>query len=117
VVDDEADVAKVLTHHLTHHGFTTTVAGSMAAARDHLNAQSWELVIVDVILPGGDGRDLLPDLRSLDPAPVVIMTSVLTRYDLDLEPGDAYLFKPFRSADVEAVLAAAGVAPTGTSQP
>lgn len=100
VIDDEKDTATVLTHHLKRLGFETTVAGSGEVATRYLHDEAWDLVIVDVVLPDVDGRDLLPLIRGIESRPEVILTSVLSAGDLVDHHADALLSKPFRGNDV-----------------
>ncbi len=104
VIDDESDTATVLTYHLRRLGFVTTVAGSGELAERLLHDEAWDLVIVDVVLPDVDGRDLVPGIRALDSHPEVILTSVLSAGDLFDHAADALLSKPFRGTDVFAAV-------------
>lgn len=104
VVDDEDDTAAVLVYHLNRLGFATASVGSGEQAEAALKSGGWDLVVVDVLLPDSDGRDLLPLIRSLDEHPGVILTSVLDPIDLYDHTADALLSKPFRGVDVSAAV-------------
>ena len=99
VIDDDPTVTSVLKRGLAYEGFTVdtaaTGAGGLAIARDHKP----DLVILDVMLPGLDGYEVLRRLRSADDAvPVLMLTA---RDDVSdqvkgLEAGaDDYVVKPF----------------------
>ncbi len=109
LVDDEADVARILSFHLHRLGFAVTVAPTLDAARRLLEDRSWAVVVLDVLLPDGDGRDLLPALRALADPPKVIIASVLMPYDLAGHSADAYLAKPFRGVNVCRALETVGL--------
>jgi DNA-binding response OmpR family regulator len=104
VIDDETDTASVLAYHLQRLGFVTTVAESGELGERYLRDELWDLVIVDVVLPDIDGRDLVPSIRALDSHPEVILTSVLSAGDLVDHCADALLSKPFRGVDVTAAV-------------
>jgi DNA-binding response OmpR family regulator len=67
--------------------------------------------MVDVMLPDGDGRDLIKSIRDLARSTKVVLTSVLTRYELRDHDADSYLAKPFRGVDVTQAITSAGLAP------
>ena len=110
VIDDEADTGTILTFHLNRLGYETTVVGTAERGRRALNDAVWDLVIIDVILPDLDGRELLPSVRALESRPDVILTSVLSPEDLSDHRADALLPKPFRGVDVGVAVRAAKAA-------
>ncbi|MCC6740392.1 MAG: response regulator [Planctomycetia bacterium] len=73
VVDDSLTVRSDLDEALTGAGFDVTLAGTLAEARHRLATGKSDLVVLDVLLPDGDGVDLLRELRSLPGTPVPVM--------------------------------------------
>jgi DNA-binding response OmpR family regulator len=105
VVEDDASLARVLRDNLAYEGYEVTCVGdgnlALAAARDFAP----DLVILDVMLPGRDGFELVPLLRRDGETPVVMLTALGQKADklkgLDLGADD-YVTKPF---DLEELLA------------
>ena len=64
LIEDDADLARLLAAVLGEAGHTVTVAPTLASAQHHLGSGSWDLVLLDLLLPDGDGRQLLEQLRS-----------------------------------------------------
>ncbi|MBD3867989.1 MAG: sigma-54-dependent Fis family transcriptional regulator [Acidobacteria bacterium] len=76
IVDDEANVRKVLGTLLQQGGYQTTPAGDAAQALDLVRAQDPDLVLTDLQMPGMDGMELLSTLRADFPEiPVVMLTA------------------------------------------
>jgi two-component system NtrC family response regulator len=73
IVDDEETYALSLKRLLQRRGVTADVAGSFAAGLDRAQKGRYELVILDYMLPDGNGLDLIPPIRALRPAPTVLM--------------------------------------------
>src|SRR5262245_55833018 len=73
IVDDEETYALSLKRLLQRRGVTADVAGSFAAGLDRAQKGRYELVILDSMLPDGNGLDLIPPIRALRPAPTVLM--------------------------------------------
>src|SRR5690242_21527124 len=99
VVEDEAKLAANLKRGLGEAGFVVDVAPSAEAARASLPHNRYDLMLLDLRLPGQDGLDFLADLRAAGAAlPVLILTA---RDSTDERVrgldggGDDYLTKPF----------------------
>src|SRR5581483_4538193 len=73
IVDDEETYALSLKRLLTRRGVTADVAGSFREGLERAQQGRYELVILDYMLPDGNGRDLIPPIRALPPAPTVLM--------------------------------------------
>jgi DNA-binding response OmpR family regulator len=67
VVDDEPPVAKVLADLLSALGSAVTVANSARQAREHLDRERYDLVTLDLVMPGESGADFFRALRARDP--------------------------------------------------
>jgi len=99
VVEDERNVAETLTERLRASGFQVTRADSVASARRVIGEESFQLVLLDVGLPDGNGFDLARLLREKAPATaIVFLTAHASAEDRirGLELGaDDYVGKPF----------------------
>jgi DNA-binding response OmpR family regulator len=100
IVEDEERIAAFVEKGLRANGFTTTIAPSGEKALRSLLSDSFDLVILDVGLPGIDGFEVLRELRSRDRAIQVVMLTARDEVDdtvRGLEVGaDDYITKPFR---------------------
>jgi DNA-binding response OmpR family regulator len=100
IVEDEARIASFLEKGLRSNGFSTQVASDGESALGLARAGSFDLVILDLGLPGLHGFDLLRELRERDTRlPVIILTARDGVHDTvaGLERGaDDYVSKPFR---------------------
>jgi len=99
LVDDEATITANLAPFLERAGFRVTVAGDGMAAMEQIQRKTPDLVVLDVLMPVLDGREVLRRLRRAGNAlPVILLTQVgeATERALALEEGaDDYLNKPF----------------------
>jgi DNA-binding response OmpR family regulator len=105
VVDDEPMVREVVTAYLSREGFEVTEAGDGKTALSHLDRQSADLVVLDVMLPEADGYSVLAELRRRSNIPVILLTARGEEPDrvLGLELGaDDYVVKPFSPRELAA---------------
>ena len=105
LVEDEAAISEPLLDHLAREGFDTDLAGTIAAAEDVFDRQQPDLVLLDVMLPDGDGRDLCRDLRRRSDVPIIMLTARGEEIDriVGLELGaDDYVVKPFSAGELVA---------------
>jgi DNA-binding response OmpR family regulator len=100
IVEDEARIASFIEKGLRANGFATEVAGDGEQALHRVKAGRFDLLVLDLGLPGMDGFDVLRELRRVTPGlPVVILTARDSVRDTvaGLEGGaDDYITKPFR---------------------
>lgn len=112
VVEDDPAIRRGLVDSLEFAGFRVLACADGAAARRTLALADIDLVLLDVVLPGLDGLDYLPELRAARPAlPVILVTARGAEEDRvrGLRTGaDDYVVKPFSSTEllarVDAVL-------------
>jgi two-component system response regulator RegX3 len=105
IVEDESSIAVPLEQHLAREGFEPTVAASLAEARDAFARGGPEVVLLDVMLPDGDGRDLCRQIRAGSDAIIVMLTARGEEVDriVGLELGaDDYVVKPFSAGELVA---------------
>ena len=102
-VEDEESISGPFSSALTREGFDPVVAASLAEARDQLSRGLPDLVLLDLMLPDGDGRDLARELRAASEVPIIMLTARGTELErvVGLELGaDDYVVKPFSGAEV-----------------
>ena len=105
LIEDEDAISEPLAAALAREGFDTLVAGTATRGLELFAARTPDLVLLDVMLPDGDGRDLLRRIRETSRTPVVILTARGEEMDrvLGLELGaDDYVTKPFSAAELAA---------------
>jgi len=105
VVEDEAAIAEPLGEHLTREGFEPAVADSLETARELLQQTPPDLILLDVMLPDGDGRDLCREIRRTSDVPIIMLTARGEEVDriVGLELGaDDYVVKPFSAGELVA---------------
>jgi two-component system phosphate regulon response regulator OmpR len=103
VVDDDMRIRTLLTRFLGSNGFRVTAAGSASEARRHLAQIAFDLVIVDVMMPGESGLEFTEGLRQTSAIPVLMLTarSEAPHRIRGLEVGaDDYLAKPFEPREL-----------------
>jgi two-component system response regulator RegX3 len=105
IVEDEVSIAEPFARLLEREGFEARVAGTAAAALQMARAERPDLVLLDLALPDGDGRDVCRTLRAESGVPVIMLTARGSETDrvVGLELGaDDYVVKPFSAAEVVA---------------
>jgi two-component system phosphate regulon response regulator OmpR len=98
VVDDDRRLRALLSSYLMKNGHRVTVAASAAEARAFLDGLSFDIIVLDVMMPGESGFDLATDLRARSQVPILMLTARGEPRDRvrGLEIGvDDYLSKPF----------------------
>ena len=110
VVEDDPDIVELLTHYLQTDGWTVTVASSGRTALERLKRDTFDLLVLDLQIPGVDGLAVCAavraDARTKD-LPVVMLTARGDETDriLGLEMGaDDYVVKPFSPKELLARL-------------
>lgn len=103
VVDDDRRLRALLQRYLLENGFRVTTASDAAEARGHLANLDFDLIVLDVMMPGENGLDLTQSLRQTSNVPVLLLTARGTPEDriAGLERGaDDYLAKPFEPREL-----------------
>jgi len=115
IVDDDREIRSLVSQFLSRHGYRCSAAKNGAEMRSQLSAGRFDLVILDLMLPGEDGLSLCRWLRNDSQLPVVMLTAMGEETDriIGLEMGaDDYLAKPFNPrellARIKAVLRRSG---------
>jgi two-component system phosphate regulon response regulator OmpR len=105
VVDDDRRLRELLQRFLRDQGFHVTMAGDAAAARKHMEGFSFDLIVLDVMMPGESGFELTRSLRGINEIPILLLTARTEAEDriTGLELGaDDYLAKPFEPRELVA---------------
>ncbi|MGN6276477.1 MAG: response regulator transcription factor [Solirubrobacterales bacterium] len=103
VVEDEESISQPFAEALRRAGFEAMVTGTAAGALELAASEQPDLVMLDLALPDGDGRDVCRELRRTSDVPIVMLTARGTEMDMivGLELGaDDYVVKPFSAAEV-----------------
>ena len=103
VIDDDKRIRVLLSRYLGDHGFRVTIAGNAAEARLRLAGLAFDLLIVDVMMPGEDGMALVKSLRETMAVPIMMLTARAESESriAGLESGaDDYLAKPFEPREL-----------------
>ncbi len=85
VVDDEPDFCEALREFLADKGFTVVEANSCEEALEAYSQERPDVVLLDVLMPGKDGRETLQELKAFDPDVNVIMITAVHEEDLALK--------------------------------
>ncbi|MBS1660614.1 MAG: response regulator transcription factor [Bacteroidetes bacterium] len=104
VIEDEPAVASVIQKALAEEGYEVSIAMDGISARDHATRFEYELLVMDVMIPGINGIDLTRQLRKADFHTPILMLTALGSTDnvvSGLDAGaDDYLTKPFKIAEL-----------------
>jgi two-component system phosphate regulon response regulator OmpR len=103
VVDDDRRIRNLLSRYLSAEGYRVTTADNAADARAKLNGLSFDLLILDVMMPGETGFDLAKSIRATSAVPILMLTARAEKEDRisGLEIGaDDYVAKPFEPREL-----------------
>jgi two-component system, OmpR family, response regulator RegX3 len=105
VVDDEESITQFVSYNLKKEGYDVVVARDGDSALELADRQRFDLVVLDIMLPGIDGFEVCRRLRAKDDMPVLFLSARDTELDkvVGLEMGaDDYLAKPFGIRELQA---------------
>jgi len=103
VVDDDRRIRELLKKYLAEHGYRVTAAPNAAVARARIEALEFDMLILDVMMPGESGMGLAASLRARSDLPILMLTARSEAGDriAGLELGvDDYLTKPFEPKEL-----------------
>jgi len=98
VVDDDRRIRELIKRYLSTHGYRVTLAADAEEARNHLTGLEFDLLIVDVMMPGETGISLTKSINQDNEVPILMLTALAETDNRieGLEAGaDDYLTKPF----------------------
>jgi two-component system, OmpR family, response regulator RegX3 len=103
LVDDEPDIVDPVTYALEREGFDVKPATDGTTALDLARTELFDVIVLDIMLPGASGIDVCRTLRGESDVPIVMLTARDSEVDrvLGLELGaDDYVTKPFSTAEL-----------------
>lgn len=106
IIEDEPDLQEVIQQSLKMENFLVETANDFNSALDKIISFDYDCILLDIMLPGGNGLDLLQELKNLDKSDNVIIISAKDSLDDKLKGlnlgADDYLTKPFHMAELTA---------------
>ena len=98
LIEDDGEISEFLRMELIHEGYTTECACDGRSGLEQAFAQEYDLILLDIMLPGLNGLEVLRRLRTRKSTPVILLTARDTVMDkvmgLDMGAND-YVTKPF----------------------
>jgi two-component system response regulator MtrA len=105
VVDDDKGIRETMDLALTEEGYIVDTANDAEEAREAIRANTPDLIVLDVMLPGQDGFELCREIRRTSSVPIILLTAKTDTIDIvvGLESGaDDYVTKPFEMRELVA---------------
>jgi len=98
IVEDEVEISEVIKKYIEHEGYNYKVVENGFQALEAFNQDTFHLILLDVMLPGIDGFQVLKEIRTISSVPIIMMTA--KRQEVDRlkgfdEGADDYVVKPF----------------------
>jgi two-component system, OmpR family, phosphate regulon response regulator OmpR len=103
VVDDDQRIRDLLVRYLVESGFRVTPASDAASARAAMRGLSFDVVVLDVMMPGMNGLEFAAELKSMSDIPICMLTALSDAHQRieGLEAGvDEYMPKPFEPREL-----------------
>jgi two-component system phosphate regulon response regulator OmpR len=103
VIDDDRRLRELLSQFLNEHGYAVSTAANAAQARSHIACQEFDLLIVDIMMPGESGTEFVQSLRHTLTVPILMLSACAELQDKihHLEIGaDDYMTKPFEPTEL-----------------
>jgi len=99
IIEDEVTLSKTLSEGLKEYGYQNDIAESLNDGRYYLDIRNYDLVLLDWMLPDGNGVDLIPEIKEKRPKTAVIVLSARDDKESEIEAlrsgADDYIKKPF----------------------
>ena len=105
IVDDDSEIRDLLSRFLSKHDFRITTAKDGREMRQAMTDWSFDLLVLDLMMPGDDGLSLCRQVRSVSAMPIIMLTAMGEEVDriIGLEVGaDDYMAKPFNPRELAA---------------
>jgi two-component system phosphate regulon response regulator OmpR len=103
VVDDDRRIRDLTARYLSEQGFNVVTANDAADARDKMKSLAFDLLVLDIMMPGENGLELTTSLRAESDVPILLLTARTETEDriAGLQTGaDDYLTKPFEPKEL-----------------
>lgn len=105
IVDDDLNIAELISLYLTKECYETTIVQDGIAALESFKNNDYNLILLDLMLPGIDGYEVCREIRKTSNIPIIMLSAKGEIFDkvLGLELGaDDYIIKPFDSKELVA---------------
>ncbi|WP_274380802.1 response regulator transcription factor [Anaerosporobacter faecicola] len=105
IVEDDKNISTMVEEYLTNDGFSVTIAEDGISAIEIFAQQNFQLVLLDLMLPGMDGMKVMKQLRQNSVTPIIIMSAKDSELDKAMGLGfgaDDYITKPFSLIELSA---------------
>lgn len=105
IVDDDLNIAELISLYLTKECYETTIVQDGIAALESFKKNDYNLILLDLMLPGIDGYEVCREIRKTSNIPIIMLSAKGEIFDkvLGLELGaDDYIIKPFDSKELVA---------------
>ncbi|MBU5593519.1 response regulator transcription factor [Clostridium sp. MSJ-4] len=99
LIEDDEALSLGIEYALSKEGFKVSVNSNLENARDELNKNNYDLILLDVMLPDGNGYDFCREIRGKSNIPIIFLTACDDEVNIVLGldiGGDDYIIKPFR---------------------
>ncbi len=109
VIEDDADINRLLCRYLTKEHYQVISAYSGTEARLQFKLETFDLILLDLMLPGVAGEELITEIRGQSPIPIMVISAKTALEDKvkALRTGaDDYIVKPFEREEILARVAA-----------
>lgn len=103
VVEDDSEISRLLCSCLQENGYTAEAALDGNIASSAMKKQSYDLILMDLMLPHKDGEQLIKELREYSDIPVIVLSAksmMETRLEVLRLGADDYILKPFDLSEV-----------------
>ncbi len=103
VVDDDERISNLLSQYLINKGFIVSIANSADQARSKIHLIKYDLIILDIMMPGDNGLTLTKEIRESSDIPIILLTaksgmeSKIEGFEIG---ADDYLTKPFNPKEL-----------------
>ena len=99
MVEDDSTIAFGVKYALEQEGFNVDICKDLESSRENIEKKEYDIILLDVMLPDGNGYDLCKEIRNIQDTPIIFLTAcdeeVNIVMGLDIG-GDDYMTKPFR---------------------
>ncbi len=99
IIEDEATLSKTLAEGLKEYGYQNDIAENLKDGRYYLDIRNYDLVLLDWMLPDGNGIEIIPEIKEKRPKTAVIVLSARDDKESEIEAlkigADDYVKKPF----------------------
>lgn len=106
IIEDEPELQEIIRQSLEKEGFVVESAADFLSAMDKVGSYDYDCILLDIMLPGGNGLDILQELKNMNKSENVIIISAKNSIDDKVKGlnlgADDYLTKPFHMAELNA---------------